>query len=92
MEDNLCFKAYNLLKKDFDLPPVEIHLLKRIPSGAGLGGGSSDASNMLIAVNKLFNLELNKTELCVYASQLGSDCPFLFMPRLWMSKMVRNVW
>lgn len=76
MEDNLCFKAYNLLKKDFDLPPVEIHLLKRIPFGAGLGGGSSDASNMLIAVNKLFNLEIDKERLCAYASQLGSDCPF----------------
>ena len=76
MEDNLCFKAYNLLKKDFDLPPVEIHLLKRIPSGAGLGGGSSDASNMLIALNRLFNLELDRERLCAYASLLGSDCPF----------------
>lgn len=76
MEDNLCFKAYNLLKNDFDLPPVEIHLLKRIPSGAGLGGGSSDASNMLIALNKLFSLQLDNETLCVYASKLGSDCPF----------------
>ena len=41
--NNLCVKAYNLLKKEFDLPPVKIHLHKYIPIGAGLGGGSSDA-------------------------------------------------
>jgi len=76
MEDNLCFKAYNLLKKDFNLPPVEIHLLKRIPSGAGLGGGSSDASHMLIALNKLFKLEIDTETLCGYSARLGSDCPF----------------
>lgn len=90
MEDNLCFKAYNLLKKDFNLPPVEIHLLKRIPSGAGLGGGSSDASNMLIALNRLFNLELDKERLCAYASLLGSDCPFLFTLPTLMQKMERE--
>jgi len=76
MEDNLCIKAYNLLKDDFKLPPVEIHLLKRIPSGAGLGGGSSDASHMLIALNKLFNLKIDTEVLCDYAARLGSDCPF----------------
>lgn len=76
MEDNLCYKAYQLLKRDFNLSPVEIHLFKRIPYGAGLGGGSSDGSNMLIALNKLFNLGLTDHQLCKYASKLGSDCPF----------------
>ena len=46
-EDNLVVKAYLLMDKEFHLPPIEIHLYKHIPSGAGLGGGSSDAAFML---------------------------------------------
>jgi len=75
-EKNLVVKAYYLLKHDFDLPPIDIHLIKHIPSGAGLGGGSSDAANMLVLLNKLFNLQLSKTELESYASTLGADCAF----------------
>src|SRR3954468_16414694 len=44
VEDNLCIKGYHLLKNDYDLPPVSIHLHKNIPIGAGLGGGSADAA------------------------------------------------
>ncbi|OFY39438.1 MAG: 4-(cytidine 5'-diphospho)-2-C-methyl-D-erythritol kinase [Bacteroidetes bacterium GWF2_40_14] len=75
-EDNLCIRAYELLSKDFKLPPVEIHLFKRIPPGAGLGGGSSDAAHALIALNKLFCLHLSHETLAEYAARLGSDCPF----------------
>lgn len=75
-EDNLCMKAYQLLKKEFDIPPVEIHLYKKIPVGAGLGGGSSDAAFTLKVLNKLFSLHIPDTELVRYASMLGSDCPF----------------
>ena len=75
-EDNLCLKAYNLLKKDFDIPPVEIYLHKNIPVGAGLGGGSSDAAHTILALNTLFNLNLTKEKMANYASTLGSDCPF----------------
>ena len=50
-EDNLVVKAYLLMDKEFHLPPVEIHLYKHIPSGAGLGGGSSDAAFMLKLLN-----------------------------------------
>jgi 4-diphosphocytidyl-2-C-methyl-D-erythritol kinase len=74
--DNLCIKAYNLLKREFNLPPVEIHLYKKIPAGAGLGGGSSDAANTLILLNKLFALNLSAEVLAEYALQLGSDCPY----------------
>ncbi len=74
--DNLCVKAYELLKKDFDLPLLKIHLHKMIPVGAGLGGGSSDAAYMLTALNKAFNLALTEGDLMDYASQLGSDCAF----------------
>lgn len=76
-EKNLCLKAYHLLKKDFpQLPPVQIHLHKNIPMGAGLGGGSSDGSFALMILNNQFSLGLSNQQLIDYASQLGSDCPF----------------
>jgi len=73
---NLCFKAFQFLQKDFAIPPVQIHLHKIIPSGAGLGGGSSDASFMLKLLNQVFELKLNTNQLEKYAGQIGSDCPF----------------
>jgi 4-diphosphocytidyl-2-C-methyl-D-erythritol kinase len=74
--DNLCTKAYELLKKDFKLPSVKAHLHKIIPTGAGLGGGSADAAFMLKLLNRNFNLKLDDNALKKYALQLGSDCPF----------------
>ncbi|UCH15384.1 MAG: 4-(cytidine 5'-diphospho)-2-C-methyl-D-erythritol kinase, partial [Bacteroidales bacterium] len=75
-EDNICIKAYQLLKKDYDLPGISIHLHKIIPVGAGLGGGSSDAAYMLKNLNKLFHLNISSKLLLEYAGKLGSDCPF----------------
>jgi 4-diphosphocytidyl-2-C-methyl-D-erythritol kinase len=75
-EDNLCVKAYQLLKKDFDLQPIKLHLHKVIPTGAGLGGGSSDAAFTLRALNFIFDLNLSDGALASYASTLGSDCSF----------------
>jgi 4-diphosphocytidyl-2-C-methyl-D-erythritol kinase len=74
---NLCLKAYHLLKQDFpQLPAVQIHLHKNIPMGAGLGGGSSDGTSALLILNQQFSLGLNDGQLMHYASKLGSDCPF----------------
>ena len=75
-DKNICVKAYNLLKADFNLPCVKIHLHKRIKSGAGLGGGSSDGVFTLTLLNDIFNLKLSKDDLKRYAIILGSDCPF----------------
>jgi len=76
-DQNLCLKAYHLLKKDFpQLPPVQMHLHKNIPMGAGLGGGSSDGTSALLILNQQFALGLHESQLIQYASQLGSDCPF----------------
>lgn len=74
--DNLCIKAYQLLKKDLNLPSVSIHLHKVIPMGAGLGGGSSDAAFTIKLLNSIFELRLNSDSMKSYASKLGSDCPF----------------
>lgn len=75
--ENLCLKAYRLLKNDFaTLPKVQMHLHKVIPMGAGLGGGSSNAATTLLMLNKIFKLSLSITQLKEYALQLGSDCPF----------------
>jgi len=74
--NNLVVKAYKLLKKDFNLPNVSIHLHKNIPLEAGLGGGSSDGAFTLHMLNEYFDLFLNDTIVCDYAEKLGSDCPF----------------
>ncbi|GEM_PF-38720 len=76
IEDNLCMRAYRLMQKKYNLPPVRIHLHKVIPSGAGLGGGSSDAAFTLKLLNRLFETGAGESELQGMASQLGSDCPF----------------
>ena len=75
-DSNLCVKAYQLLKNDFDIPPIKAHLHKVIPMGAGLGGGSSDGAFMLKLINDLFELNLSTKQLQNYARQLGSDCAF----------------
>lgn len=79
--DNLCVKAYRALKADFDIPPVAIHLYKRIPVGAGLGGGSSDAAFTLRGLNEMFSLGLSDERLAAYAATLGSDCAFFIYNR-----------
>ncbi|MGI4804954.1 MAG: 4-(cytidine 5'-diphospho)-2-C-methyl-D-erythritol kinase [Janthinobacterium lividum] len=75
-ENNLCLKAYQLIKNDFDLPPVKIHLHKNIPIGAGLGGGSADCGFFIKLLNELCNLNLSAESMNNYARQLGADCAF----------------
>lgn len=80
IEDNICYKAYHLLKSRFpQLPAVNMHLHKAIPMGAGLGGGSADGAFALLLLNKKFNLGLSEAELIDYALQLGSDAPFFIV-------------
>ena len=75
-DSNLVVRAYRLLAADYTLPPVDIFLHKHIPTGAGLGGGSSDASYMLRLLNEMFKLGITTKQLEGYATQLGADCPF----------------
>lgn len=80
IEENLCVRAYRLLQNHFPhLPPVKMHLHKKIPMGAGLGGGSANASFMLKLLNEKFHLQLPVEKLLDYSLQLGSDCPFFIV-------------
>lgn len=75
-EENLILKAYHLLKKEYELPPLDIHLLKKIPMGGGLGGGSSDAACFIKALNKYFELGMTQNTMREKAAVIGSDCAF----------------
>jgi 4-diphosphocytidyl-2-C-methyl-D-erythritol kinase len=75
-KDNLCVRAYQMLRQDFDLPAVYMHLHKNIPIGAGMGGGSADSAFVLTGLNQIFDLQLTTPQLLAYASRLGSDCAF----------------
>lgn len=74
--NNLVVRAYNLMVERYNITPCKIHLHKQIPMGAGLGGGSADASFTLTALNTLFNLDISVNDLEKMADSLGSDCPF----------------
>lgn len=76
LQNNLCYKAWQLMADKYSVPPVSFHLHKLIPAGAGLGGGSSDASFTLKMLNTMFHLNLDNETLRSLAVQLGMDCPF----------------
>ncbi len=76
VKDNICAKAWQLLHKEYGIGGVKCILLKNIPTGAGLGGGSADGAFMLKALNDIFKLQLSISKLEELAAQLGSDCPF----------------
>lgn len=74
--ENLCLRAWRLMHERYGVAPVHILLRKRIPFGAGLGGGSSDATAVLLALDELFGLHLDESALIDCASALGSDTAF----------------
>jgi 4-diphosphocytidyl-2-C-methyl-D-erythritol kinase len=76
LSENLLQKSWQLLHQHFNLPPVEVVLLKNIPVGSGLGGGSADAVFFIRAINDFFRLNITDERLTYLAAQLGSDCPF----------------
>lgn len=75
-QDNLVVRVLNMMRaEDMDIPPVSIRLTKNIPSGAGLGGGSTDAAFMMKGLNELFNLNLTDAQMEARVGRLGADCP-----------------
>ena len=89
--DNLCVKAYRQLKRDYpSLPKINMHLLKSIPMGAGLGGGSADGAFTLQLLNSKFHLKLTTEQLLDYALRLGSDCPFFIINKPYFVPVIFN--
>ena len=80
-EDNLVVKVFIALKEEFNLPPLEIFLYKHIPTGAGLGGGSSDAAAMMTALNEAYDLQLSQAEMERRMAAFGADCAFFVASR-----------
>jgi 4-diphosphocytidyl-2-C-methyl-D-erythritol kinase len=81
IESNLCVQAFHKMKTRFGLSNVHIHLHKIIPMGGGLGGGSSDGTYVLLALNELFKLNLSVDVLQEIAAELGSDCPLFVVSK-----------
>ena len=79
VEENLVMKALRLIESEFQLPPIDIYLYKHIPSGAGLGGGSSDAAAMMRLLNDRFHLGLSTVDMQQRLASLGADCPFFIL-------------
>lgn len=77
LDDNLVMRVVRLLRDEgYVVPPVNIHLQKNIPSGAGLGGGSSDAAFMMRLLNDMFSLEISEDRMEQLVGTLGADCAF----------------
>jgi len=76
VDENIVLKSVRKLRELFGVPPLSIHLHKRIPAGAGLGGGSSDAASTLRIINRILKLSISSVKLKEFAAALGSDCPF----------------
>ena len=76
MENNLVIRVLRMIQKEHELPELDIYLYKHIPSGAGLGGGSSNAAFMMKLLNQKFNLHMSEEEMEARLSALGADCPF----------------
>ena len=91
VEKNLVMRAYRMMQQRFELPPVEMHLYKHIPDGAGLGGGSSDAAHAMVMLNRMFDLQVPDDELAVMAATLGADCAFFIYNRPMMATGIGDV-
>ena len=91
-DQNLVVKTYRLLKKDFpDMPAIDIHMYKHIPTGAGLGGGSADAAFMIKLLNEKFKLGLSIEKMEEYAATLGADCAFFIRNKPVFASGIGNI-
>ncbi len=79
-EDNLVYRSARMLMEEFHITGgLDIHLDKRIPVSAGMAGGSTDAASCMLAMNKLYNLNLGKRQLMKRGIKLGADIPYCIL-------------
>ena len=91
-ESNLVVKAYKLLKQDFpEIPAIDIHMYKHIPTGAGLGGGSADAAFMIKLLNDKYKLGISIEKMEEYAAKLGADCAFFIQNKPVFASGIGNI-
>ncbi|MEA5043422.1 MAG: 4-(cytidine 5'-diphospho)-2-C-methyl-D-erythritol kinase, partial [Petrimonas sp.] len=90
-DDNLVIKALKLISEEREIPNIDIHLLKKIPFGAGLGGGSSDAAFMLKLLDYTFSLNYTTTQLEQKAAKIGADCAFFVRNKPAIATGVGNI-
>lgn len=90
LKDNLVMKVVNQLRQDYDIPHLHIELRKNIPSGAGLGGGSSDAAFMMKMLNDKFKLMMTEEEMMRRVSVLGADCAFFIKNKPTVARGIGN--
>jgi len=90
-EKNLVLKALTILKENYPIPPIEVHLLKAIPFGAGLGGGSSDAAFMIKLLNDFCQLNISLDEMENISSGIGADCPFFIRNKPVFASGIGNI-
>lgn len=81
IKDNLIYKAWNILKDKVKSPGVDVYLEKNIPIAAGLAGGSTNCAEMILALNDLWNLEMEDKEIFEIGKSLGADIPFFFLKK-----------
>lgn len=74
--ENLCYKAYSIMKKNYNIDPIKIILYKKVPFGSGLGAGSANAAYTIKLINEMKNLNISIEEMKNIASSIGSDCSF----------------
>ena len=91
-DDNLVMRVVRMLREEgFHIPPLHISLHKNIPSGAGLGGGSSNAAFTMKLLNELFRLGLSETEMEQRVGRLGADCAFFVRNKPVLAEGIGNV-
>lgn len=88
---NLVERAFSLIRKEYQIPTVDLDLLKNIPIGAGLGGGSADAAKCILGLNTLFQLQIPEKKLYKLATQLGADCAFFIKNKAMYVQGIGNI-
>lgn len=91
-EDNICFKAAEIMLKEFSVEGgLDIFIDKKIPVAAGLAGGSTDGAGVIFGINKLYNLNLSIDEMMKIGVRVGADVPYCFVSRTALAEGIGEI-